>query len=234
MTDQPDTLLEAVLALTDPYDEALDEPARNRWGRKMQHISRPSRIDQLETAITPSGNSAGGGALARERNIIDTGALDLYRRLLRDVNQAATHVGAPNGDDPAAVLKWWLLTARTKHPTDAFEQEWAGKWEQWARRIDTHLDPPVVIELMRPCPICGETRAVDPNAPGGPAIVTALVVQYRRSDAPLEPDAPQVGAQAIPEHSNAFCRFCEAVWKGRDGVRAIAFDIEQAERNSVA
>lgn len=220
MTDQPDTLLEAVRALTDRYNEALDEPARNRWGRKMHHISRPSRIDQLTTAITPSGNSAGGGALARERNIIDTGALDLYRRLLRDVNAAATHVGAPNGDDPAAVLKWWLLTARTKHPTDAFETEWAGKWEQWARRIDSHLNPPVLVEIMRPCPICGEVKAIDPNAAGGPALVTALVVQYQRGGTDMLDDA------------TAMCRFCQGVWKGRDAIRSVAYDIEQQEQTA--
>lgn len=229
MTDQPDTLLEAVHSLTDRYSIH----ATRDDGSKVRLRQKP-RLEALREAIHPSGNSAGGGALARERNLINTGALDLYRAIVRDIDNAARIVDATiDPANPCITLKRWLIHARHKVTTDSYEAEWASKWDKRRIDIDNMLNPPVVIELMRPCPICGETKAIDRNAPGGPAIVTALIVQYRKSDEDTEPD-PETPAAAIPENSTAMCRFCDTVWRGRVAVREVAFDIEAADNEGAA
>lgn len=212
-----DALLEAVLALTERY--SIHATRDN--GNKVR-IRHAPRLTQLRDAITPSGNNAGGGSLARERNVIDTGALDLYRAIKTAIDDAARLVGATIDDHPETTLKRWLVAARHRITTDAYETEWAHRWQRHARAIDAKLNPPVQVEIMRPCPMCGERRAIDQHAPGGPALVTALVVQYHR------------GGDDMLDDATAMCRFCDAVWKGRSAIRAVAYDIEQYEQEATA
>lgn len=210
MTDQPDTLLEAVHSLTDRYSIH----ATRDDGTKVRLRQKP-RLEALREAIHPSGNSAGGGALARERNLIDTGALDLHRAIKRDIDNAARLVDAiVNPVDPAITLKRWLIKARQKHPTDAFETEWAAKWAKRAHDIDVKLNPPTITEIMRPCPFCGESKAVDPASS---ALVTAVIVEHWKSG------QDGVGSSRIR------CRFCGESGISLAEVRRWAYDIEAQE-----
>lgn len=213
ITEQ-DVLLEAVTALTDRYSIHAERDNGNRV-----RIRHQPRLQQLRDAIHPSGNASGGGALAREKNILDTGALDLYRAIKRDIDSAARQVGATIDETPEVTLKRWLVTARHKVTTDAYETEWAHKWQRWAGKIDAKLNPPSTIEILRPCPACGETKAVDPASQ---TLVTAVIVEYWKS-----------GQEGIGS-SRISCRFCGASGISLAEVRAWAYEIEAAEQEATA
>lgn len=207
MTDT-DRLLEAVSALADRYHVVAfrDDTTKIR-------IRHAPRLRQLREAIHPSGNKGAGGKAAREKSLIDAGALDLYRSLEAKIHKAAATVGADVKDLPEIVLKRWLIAARQKHATDAFENEWAGKLEKWAKSIDSRLNPPIVVEITAPCPSCGESKALDRDTGD---IVSALTIRYWRS-----------GQEGI-EDAETRCGFCEAVWAGLTGARECRYDIDTA------
>ena len=205
---QDDRLLEAVTALTDRYHVEVirDDNTKTR-------IRHRPRLRQLRDAIHPSGNKGGNGKLARERSLIDAGALDLYQRIEKHIHKAARVVGADVQDEAEIVLKRWLISARQKVTSDAFEDEWAHRFEGWAKQIDARLNPPVVVEITAPCPICGESKALDRDSGD---LVSALTIRYWRS-----------GQEGI-EDAETRCGFCEAVWAGLTGARECRYDIDTA------
>ena len=213
----PDTdrLLLAVLALTDRYhvEAVRDDHTKVR----VRH--RP-RLRQLRDSIHPSSNRDSGGKAARERSLIDAGALDLYRNIEAKIHKAAATVGADVKALPELVLKRWLIAARQKLTSDAYENEWAGRIESWARQIDARLNPPTVVEIEANCPECGMrtvyNRESDDNEP-------ALAARYWKSG--------QEGLDGViircanPE--------CAATWEGMTGARACRWEIDQAERGRI-
>lgn len=214
------TLLDAIDALTKPYRHTVhDIHGQPQLDKDEQAVTveRPARLTQLHDAIRPSGSSGTGSSAARERILIDSGALEQWSQYRDRINAEARKVDVRPDNDPAVTLRRWYVAVESRTLTDAFEQEWVRRLGSWALAIDRRLNPPYRREVTAPCPFCGERRALDKETG---QYVTAVVSECWR------------GEGGIDTSWFIQCRFCGQVGYSLQEVREWAYNIEQAEEGA--
>lgn len=65
-----------------------------------------------------------------------------------------------------------------------------------------------------PCPICGERYALNPKTGDQ---MTAIIIEYRN-----------IGAETL-DKATGLCRFCDTVWRGRNGLRELRWLVDHPE-----
>lgn len=215
-------LLAAVDQLTKPYPHTVHDIHGNpQIGHNgaATNIERPPRLTQLHDAIRPSGSSDTGSSSARERILIDAGALEQWSQYRDQINEAARKVDVRTDVDPARTLRRWYVAVEQRGLTDTFTDQWVRRLNGWAHAIDRRLNPPYQREVTAPCPFCGETRALDKESG---QYVTAVIAECWRGDGGADPTW------------QIKCRFCGQVGYSLTEVREWAYGIEQAEEAGAA
>lgn len=213
MTD----LLTAVDALTLRWSIDVRDD-RDKLIKRIRH--RP-RLRMLEDAVAKSTSKGGGESLKSERSNADEHAIEMLKDYTRQINKRATELEVPaTGEhykDPVATLRAWYVAARAKVLTDTWEDKHIRTLQQWAWEIDKKLNPPdETVTIERPCPRCESAFWWDQGMGGA---------QMRW---PLTSERYSSGQHGI-DHARVVCRFCNTHWDGISQVRALAWEMEQAD-----
>jgi len=177
------------------------------------HTRTPQRplLVRLRANIRPSlGKTHSGHSGAGERNVINLAAFELYEDL--DGRIASLYVMAtdlPSLGRPEANLIGWHRAFRgawlRREITEAQELLALTRLGSWVRRIEDLFEPPVVKELLAPCPVCGMRWKLDRDGTRH----STLYAQYRPG--------------SVVE---AGCRACNTRWLGDAMLVSLAKAIE--------
>jgi hypothetical protein len=227
-------LLTAVQRLTQPHYDVvtIDESLA---GKTTARLKRDGLLKQLRLAIVGGIGAHEGSTPGRERIPFDTGALELYESIERDItNRWVTVTGRPTFLELETTLTNWYLVTADRHAKGEFTSEQMERIlsmvEGWGRKIEGHFDKPRVLELTvlhrqpggevrripAECPSCHESYAFHPVTGDR---VFALMLTYR-----------ETGANTM-QTVEATCRFCGTSWAGGGGARELSYSIEQFEKS---
>lgn len=155
-----------------------------------------------------------GGTLASQRNVIDTSAMmlqDAIRGELMSMWSRILHAQMPN--DLVAATQQWHLALRNQ--VDAGRAKAGRVWQAvrrtgaWVLQIEAKFDPPVTLEVTRPCPSCGHKHVYDADNDR----VAAVVIVWQKSFA----------------NSSAVCRACQRTWYGESELRQLRYEIDERD-----
>lgn len=212
-------LLETVDKLTVGHTTAIWQEFED--GRRASTIRVPALIQLLREAFFSSTSGSGGGALPNQRNVLDSDALEKYDRISADILAAyKTTTSATPFSSPEQNLRQWFISFQNEHRSGKVSDDVAidalQKWSDWVRTIEDKLFPPTTLEVISPCPECGQqwTKNGDGDS------VHAIVIEYR------EPSSERVNALS---KSMAKCRSCDTVWRGDRRLRELAFAIDEIQ-----
>ena len=206
-------LAENINRLTLPHREPVDQVVDGK--RQTTYVEHDALLVQLDQAVSSSQTfSKKGGSLASERSMLDASALMLqdairqtltrnwtkvsWKRVPKDLTKAVgvwhrrLELAARNGEVTAKVL--WRAVQLTK---------------TWIFAIEQKFDPPITLEVTRPCPECDVQYVYNQfderNA--------AVVITWRKSF----------------ERSFASCRACDRAWYGESELRQLRWEIDQRD-----
>lgn len=206
----PAAFRQTVDALSLPHVVVVD----SHDGEFLGSRNEAALLVKLRAASSAKINGAGGqGVSARERVPLNVGAVDLYRRIERDVLVWADReelVRKP-GESLESLLRRWALSYETAYSARRISaggfRAKAAQLVEVANSIRDLLDPPYRFPLTSPCPMCGQewvdTASVDD--PSERVRVRALTVTERQ---PVE-------------HSSVLCMACRVVWHGVSEARLL-------------
>ena len=210
MTD----LLDAIDALTKPEIAHVAQKADDGTWLKAHTVTQESLLTRLEAAIHSSmGDKSAGGSNPATRAVLDSDALFRslkIRGMVTDWCRIA-NVEPDRNDTSVSLRRWYVAWTVTSERDDSWH---TGKLRAWEGTIRGLLDPPRRIPLTAACTICGKAEYVNED---GDMVPYPLVVEYQDHD----PD--------ILGSARAICRACEFVWRGSGALRALRYDIDQAE-----
>lgn len=217
MNESDDRLLSALDALTKPVVE--HHPKYYDFGVYREPIyvgthtvEHPPLLEQLQRAINPSSNSAAGSAaLLSARNIINTHALALYTTISAEIWGWARGMGVePTRDAVHALRRWYVLYAAYDRET----AEWhTAELVRWSHQIRNLLDPPKLVELLPPCPVCKASMWTNDE---GDSVPHPVVLEYRIT--------PEGGVQ----RPRASCRACTETWDSFAAIEELAQELTEA------
>lgn len=207
------TLLDAVDALTARWSHRVEQPETEDQPAKTTIIRHRPRLQMLADAIITSTNKDGGGALARERDVMNSTAAQMLVDYRRAINKAAATLDVPPGD-PIPTLRAWYVASRAKITTDAWENEWVDTLTGWARDIDNLLNPPETVIVEAACPLCESAFFTDKDKRELPWPIRARKWDIR-----------QHGTDA----ADASCLVCGAKWDGITAIRELAYELESRD-----
>jgi hypothetical protein len=199
--------------LTKTHREPVDRVIDGK--RQVVYVEHDPLLDQLNDAVTSNQTySKKGGSLASQRNVLDASALMLqdairqtltrnwtktsWKRVPRDLTKAVDvwhrrlELAARNGEITAKTL--WRAVNLTK---------------SWAHAIEQKFDPPITLEVTRPCPLC-DVKYVHNDFDER---VAAVVITWRKSF----------------EKSFATCRACDHSWYGESELRQLRWEIDKKD-----
>lgn len=249
-------LLDAVEKLAQPYMERNiivdDDPVHGTDKKVVASLRRDGLLKQLRTAVVGGIGSHDGSLPGRERIPFDTGALELYDSIERDITRKfVALVQKPVHLELERTLSQWRLAFDDAHAKGTVS---VSQYESvkdsvcgWVEKIEAHFVKSKQLELTiniyardvngdiiresdkswrvaerlpAECPSCGEAIAFLPVTGFR---VFALLFEYT-----------EVGQDTL-KTANVECRFCQASWSGLDGVRDLAYQLEQQEarRNEI-
>ncbi len=207
------TLLEAVDALTKRWSHRVDQ------GERTTIVRHRPRLTMLEDAILTSTNKDGGGALARERDILNTTATQMLLDYRRHINRIASKLDVPAGQ-PISTLRAWYAASLAKITNDAWEAEYIDTFTRWATEIDNLLNPPQQVTIEQACPMCEAAFFTD------------------KTDKTLKPWPLRARKWDIRQHgtdkADASCIVCNATWDGLTAIRELAYELEQRGSGNTA
>lgn len=196
------TLDELVAAFTTERTEPVWEKPED--GPKQLVTRRlPALLDLLDDAVHGSNSGHGGGASSKMTIPITADAMQLQSEIMfavkADIVRLSPEWGnrqRPDALKPFTTLRdrmvAWLALFTDSHPLAGEVASWQESFETWAEQIETMLDPPVTVEILADCPVCGRRRGRTEDAD-----FHALCLVYRR-------DSAATSSQII-------CRACEEV-----------------------
>jgi hypothetical protein len=208
-------LLEAVDRLTQPYKVRVtseqDGVPENRT------IDLPPLLEQLNDAIKSTQTSVRRGkTLANERSVIDASALMLEAGI-RESLRVMWHDLFGSAIRPRSLSRQvagWHVEFRKRALDGSIhaDQVWrlAKLVQGWTRQIDLKFDPPVTLEITRPCPNCDTSHVFDFMGDR----VAAVVISWRRSF----------------DNSAALCRSCAKSWVGESELRQLRWEIDTHDK----
>lgn len=213
------TLLDAVDSLTKRWSHRVTQPATPDQPERTVIVRHRPRLSMLEDAIITSTNRDGGGALARERDILNTTAAQMLLDYKRQINQAAKALDVPAGE-PIPTLRAWYVATLSKVTNEAWEADWIATFTRWAGEIDSLLNPPEQVIIERPCPLCEAAFFTD------------------KTDKTQKPWPLRARKWDIRQHgtdtADASCLVCNARWDGMTAIRALAYELETREGKVVS
>lgn len=265
MTDPTDNpaadLLAAVQKLTDPYHDlkiiADDEPGVSHDGYELgtdhkttARLKRDGLLKQLRNAIVGGIGSHEGAAAGRERIPFDTGAMELYDAIERDITERfVVLLRKPLHLELEATLREWRLAFMDaydkKRVTDDALHRAVRVMESWATKIENHFDKPkqleVTINLYKRDPESGEIVTETIDGKEKPVVLRrypapcpncgeAFAHNPKTGDKTfsLLLEYRELGVDTISS-ATGLCRFCEEVWTAGSGMRELAWQVEEAE-----
>jgi hypothetical protein len=157
-----------------------------------------------------SGSGSGGSAWTR--NVLDSAALYQAGIITSQIGDWCRIAGATVTRDAVTDLRTWYV-AHTVRP-DHSDEFYLLQLQAWAGQIRAMVNPPKVIEITAPCPVCGEGAYVNDM---GERITNPLTLTYR-------PDSNHLW-----KNSKVLCRACDAVWVGGDAMEELADELNEKE-----
>jgi hypothetical protein len=207
------TLMNNIDKLTRPYTDRLELEEEGQ--RRNVAVEHPALLDQLEDAIVSSQTMVKrGSTLASQRNVLDASAFMLETAIA----QALKLMWAQYRDDPMPkqlkqALRQWHVQFRKEVMDRQLSADTVWKHvrhtNNWIAQIETKFDPPVTLEVTRPCPICDKQFVYNEYNER----VASVVVTWQRSF----------------DKSVAQCRACGQAWVGESELRQLRYDIDQKD-----
>ena len=217
--DPIDKLLQTVDKLTVGHTTAIWQEFPD--GRRATKILVPALIGLLQDSILSSTSGAGGGSLPNQRNVLDGDAMEKFERITSDILAAyKTVTSAQPFSTPETNLRQWFIAFTNEHRAGKISDDtmfdYLQKWSDWVRVIEDKLFPPTTLEVISPCPECGQrwTKSGDGDS------IPAIIIEYR------QPSSERVNALS---KSLAKCRSCDTVWRGDRRLRELAFAIDEKQ-----
>lgn len=193
--------------VADPLEEIVDRltvPCPEvSGGTVMVHDPLLSRL--RESISSSLGGTRNGVRAASERSLLNVAAFTLYE----DLDGRISVLTGDAAGHPEDRLRSWrnrYAASRTRGEVD--EPTWlltVSILGGWVLRIEDLLDPPVVMELLAPCPSCGARHIITNQD----TQMSALYAGYRR------------GSDIM-----ARCRVCSMRWTGESQLIALARRID--------
>lgn len=215
------SLREDVDKLTLPYKHQVMQELEPD-GPTVQVVQREILLKpllvQLEEAIGSSHSVvARGGADPSTRAVIDASALMLLTEIEDELRELWSTVFAPRVKArPVSItraVRQFFIQVNKLVMDKRLENEELWKIRRlinlWAIQIEAKFDPPIVIEVTRPCPKCHQSFVYDEFNDR----VLALSVQWRKSF----------------EGSSGECRACGHVWYGQAELRQLRWELDQLD-----
>lgn len=213
---QSDDLLDVIDTLTIEHvvTTVLDDGSK--------HFERhDGLIRQLRAAIASNVGGDGAGKLASQRIPLDADALEKYDQMEREIGDRFRELceGIPGLYPEQTLRQWYQVFANGVRAGKISEAEYADQvhtLQGWVRIIEEKMSPPVTLELANSaCPDCGCAWAFEKLGGSETDRKVALTVKYK-------PDE-----HGGLEEASAQCGACGRVWKGSQGLRELAYDLEQ-------
>lgn len=206
-------LLENVNRLTQPYTDRVSQDQDGRHTTVL--VRQPALVDQLSNAVYSTQTAAGrGGGLASQRSVLDASALmlqDAIRNSLTLVWFRYSHKQIPN-DLKQAIRQFHQLFRmitidRKLDPKTVWSV--VRTTDRWVNQIEMKLDPPVTLEVTRPCPQCQAKHVYNESNEQ----VAAVVITWHKAF----------------DKSVATCRACGQSWLGESELRQLRWEIDQRD-----
>jgi hypothetical protein len=215
-----DLILDVVDQLTLRHQSAVTVPLDAGGERRMVVMFDPMLKQLRDSVVSSTGSAAGGGALASERNVLNTESLELYdaisekiARLYGEVTDARPFKTAEQN------LRQWFIqfsnSARQGKVSGEVVQAKLRALLKIKAQIDNKLNPPSIIEITSPCPRCEAVYGQDEHGIYRHAVIVESRIDVYRS----------------LDHTRARCVACGAVWIHGRGMRQLRWEIDQAEQS---
>ena len=207
------TLLNNVDRLTQPHKESIEIDEGGEVKRLW--LDREPLLDQLESAIASSQTTVRRGAsLASQRSVLDASAYMLNQAIRGALKLMwDQYIDAPMPKNTKNALRQWQMKFRKEVTTRDLTADAVWKHVRqtgsWIKSIELKFDPPITLEVTRPCPSCETQHVYDQHNER----VTAVVVTWHKSF----------------EKSQAVCRACSRYWVGESELRQLRYEIDQRD-----
>lgn len=199
-------LLDAVDELTLPKPVKVPTDDGYTWA------TEDALLVQLQEAITSTIRSgSGSGGAAWTRNVLDTDALHQAMIITSTIGDWCHMVGVKATRDPVKDLRaWYVKRMKASNP----ETFYLNQLRKWATQIRAMINPPRTVEIVRPCPVCGQGAFTNDM---GEVVQHPMVMTYRATE-----DRFWRGAKVL-------CRACENVWEGVGAMEELADELEEKD-----
>lgn len=199
-------LLDAVDDLTLPRNVKVPTDDGHTWA------TEDALLVQLREAVSSSLNSgSGAGGSPSTRNVLDSDALHKAGIITAAIGDWCYQVGVKATRDAVHDLRAWHAAFLAYDQPDEF---YIRQMQTWANQIRAMVNPPKLVEITAPCPVCGQGEYVNDM---GERVNNPLVLTYR-------PDGRSIWADA-----KALCRACSEVWEGEWRLRELRHDVDDKE-----
>lgn len=197
--------------LNDVVDDlTLPRPVKIETDDGHTWATEDALLVQLREAVSSSLNSgSGSGGSPSTRNVLDGDALYKAAIITSQIGDWCRIIGATITRDAVVDLRAWHAAFIGR---DEPEEFYIRQMRAWAGQIRAMTNPPKVIEITAPCPVCGEGSYVNDL---GERITNPLALTYR-------PDSDHMW-----KNSRVMCRACDAVWVGGDAMEELRDEIEE-------
>lgn len=200
-------------------EETTNAPQHPSPEHAVRRRTEASLLDQLRDAVASDKGQGGGRKPGREQVPIDVAALVLYEVIDGRVRAWLGELGASSGKDitPAQALRTWYTLWRAGQHDEGLEYRYKTVVEAWKQQILDKLQPPKRIELMAPCPMCGEEW------------MNIGLKLLNGKDDPNDVERVRVLSAVERENiadSYALCQACDTVWLGVSRMRQLRIAID--------
>ena len=210
---------DSVDKLTRPYKETVIQDGGGPKVELIKHtVDFKPLLMQLQEAIGSSQSMVSRGSSdISTRSVLDAGALMLMTTIedeLKDLWLAFFNgVLASKPLETGRAIRQLLIRINKTVMDNKIDNDELWKTKnviaRWVELIETKFDPPVVIEVTRPCPQCRASFVFDEFNDR----YLALVVEWHKSF----------------ETSSAECRSCGYTWMGQTELRQMRWALDQLD-----
>lgn len=192
--------------LTLPRNVKIETDDGHTWA------TEDALLVQLREAVSSTLNSgSGAGGSPSTRNVLDGDALHKAAIITSAIGAWCRIAGAEVTRDAVTDLRAWHAAFIGRNEPEEF---YIRQMRAWAGQIRAMTNPPKVIEITAPCPVCGEGSYVNDL---GERITNPLALTYR-------PDSDHMW-----KNSRVMCRACEAVWVGGDAMEELRDELKEKD-----
>lgn len=178
-----------------------------------------SLLEQLENAVqsTQLYGVKRGAALANTRNVLDLSALVLLGQISEELEVMRHEINDFRPRRPSlveAVQQFYAhLQLAVQYQPDLPLEPILKTLGYWVNAINVKFDPPVVLDITRPCPECGADYVFDEYDDRH----RAVVISWKKTF----------------DKSRAECRACGQSWVGESELRQLRWDIDRRDDDTL-